>query len=141
MTMAEYEKKLLGSLKYVGFINDEKVKIQRFLSGLPTFYKEKIRYDEPKTLTKSIRKANNCMSKDREENPYRNLGRISRRRSSISGGKDSNLPSIGMGLIEIIKIIMLRVNTRKKTPWEKDKDHLSNVGDAKKITCTRISHT
>jgi hypothetical protein len=27
MTMAEYEKKLLGFLKYVGFINDEKVKI------------------------------------------------------------------------------------------------------------------
>ena len=31
MTMAEYEKKFLGLLKYVGFINDEKVKIQIFL--------------------------------------------------------------------------------------------------------------
>jgi hypothetical protein len=30
--MGEYEKKLLGFLKYVGFINDEKVKIQRFLN-------------------------------------------------------------------------------------------------------------
>jgi hypothetical protein len=47
----------LGLLKYVGFINDEKVKIHRFLSGLPSFYKEKIRYDEPKTLTDTIRKA------------------------------------------------------------------------------------
>jgi hypothetical protein len=27
MTMAEYEKKLLGLLKYVNFIGDEKVKI------------------------------------------------------------------------------------------------------------------
>jgi hypothetical protein len=58
----------------------------------------------------------------------------------IRGGKDSNLPSIGMSLIEIIKISMLRVNPRKKTPWEKGEYHLSNVGDAKKITCTRISH-
>jgi hypothetical protein len=57
MNMAEYEKKFLGLLKYVGFINDEKVKIQIFLSGLPAFYKENIRYDEPKTLTESIRKA------------------------------------------------------------------------------------
>jgi hypothetical protein len=30
--------------------------VQRFLSGLPAFYKEKIRYDDPKTLTKAIMK-------------------------------------------------------------------------------------
>jgi hypothetical protein len=46
-----------------------------------------------------------------------------------------------MSLIEINKINMLRVNPRNKTPWEKEEDHPSNVGDAKKITCTRISHT
>ena len=55
--MAEYEKKFLVLLKYVGFINDEKVKIQSFLSGIPSIYKEKIRYDEPKTLIEAIRKA------------------------------------------------------------------------------------
>jgi hypothetical protein len=44
----------LGLLKYVGFIKDENVKIQRFLSGLPSFYKEKIQYDEPRTLTETI---------------------------------------------------------------------------------------
>jgi hypothetical protein len=56
MTMAEYENKFLGLLKYVGFIKDEKVKIQRFLSGLPSFYKEKIQYDETKTSIETIRK-------------------------------------------------------------------------------------
>jgi hypothetical protein len=35
---------------------------------------------------------------------------------------------------------MLRVNPRNKTPWEKAEDHLSNVGDAKKIIYTRIAH-
>jgi hypothetical protein len=39
MTMAEYENKFLGLLKYVGFIKDEKVKKQRFLSGFHSFYK------------------------------------------------------------------------------------------------------
>jgi hypothetical protein len=57
MTMTEYENKLLGLLKYVGFIKDEKMKIQRFLSGLPSFYKENIQYDEPRTLKETIRKA------------------------------------------------------------------------------------
>jgi hypothetical protein len=41
MTMEEYEK-FLGLMKYVGFIKDEKVKIQIFLSRLPSFYKENI---------------------------------------------------------------------------------------------------
>ena len=56
MTMAEYEKKFLGFLKYVRFIGDEKVKIQRFVIGLPASYKENIKYDEPKTLNEAIRK-------------------------------------------------------------------------------------
>jgi hypothetical protein len=45
MTMAEYTKKFLGLLKYVRFIGDEKVKIHIFISVLPTFYKENIKYD------------------------------------------------------------------------------------------------
>jgi hypothetical protein len=56
-TMEEYENKFFGLLKYVRFINDEKVKLQWFLSGIPTFYKEMIRYDEPNTLTDTIIKA------------------------------------------------------------------------------------
>jgi hypothetical protein len=56
MTMAECEKKFLGLLKYVRFIGDEKVKIQRFLGGLSAFYKENIKYDEPKALIEAIRK-------------------------------------------------------------------------------------
>jgi hypothetical protein len=39
------------------------------------------------------------MSKAMEENPYRNLRRLRKRRILIRGGKDSNLPSIEMGLI------------------------------------------
>jgi hypothetical protein len=57
MTMGEYENNFLGLLKYVEFIKDEKVKIHRFLSGMPSFYKYKIQYDETRNLTKTIRKA------------------------------------------------------------------------------------
>jgi hypothetical protein len=81
------------------------------------------------------------MRKAREGNPYINIGRTRRMRIMIRGGKDSNPLSIGMSLIEIIKITMLRGIPRNMIPWEKGKDHLSNVGDAKKITYTRISHT
>jgi hypothetical protein len=42
MTMDEYERKFLELLRYVSFIRYEKVKNHRFLSGLPSFYKDKI---------------------------------------------------------------------------------------------------
>jgi hypothetical protein len=80
------------------------------------------------------------MSKAREENPCRNLGRTRRMRSPIRGGKDSKLPSIGMRLIEIIMINMLRGISRNNSPWEKGEDQQYNVGDARKITYTRIAH-
>jgi hypothetical protein len=56
MTMGEYENKFSRLLKYVGFIKDDKVKIQKFFSEVPSFYKENIQYDEPRTLTETIRK-------------------------------------------------------------------------------------
>jgi hypothetical protein len=56
MTMDEYEKRFFELLKYVDFIKDEKVKIQRFLSGFPSFYNDNIQYDNPMTLKEVIRR-------------------------------------------------------------------------------------
>jgi hypothetical protein len=56
MTMEEYEKWFFELLKYIDFIKDEKVKIQRFLNGLPSFYSDNIQYDNPKTLEETIRR-------------------------------------------------------------------------------------
>ena len=55
--MEEYVKKFMELMRYVDCIKEEKIKIQRFLSGLPSFYKDRIQYDEPKTLEDTIRKA------------------------------------------------------------------------------------
>ena len=54
MTMEAYEKMFLELLNYADFIRDEKVKIQRFLSGLPESYRDKIQYDRPKNLKDAI---------------------------------------------------------------------------------------
>jgi hypothetical protein len=42
MVIDEYERRFLELMKYVSFIKDETVKIQRYLSGLPSFISEKI---------------------------------------------------------------------------------------------------
>jgi hypothetical protein len=55
MTIDEYERRFLELLKYVSFIKEEPVKIQRYLSGLPSFINDKIQYVDPKTLEEAIR--------------------------------------------------------------------------------------
>jgi hypothetical protein len=55
MVIDEYERRFLDLLKYVAFIKDEKVKIQRHLSGFPSFISDKVQYDDPKTLEETIR--------------------------------------------------------------------------------------
>jgi hypothetical protein len=68
MTIDEYERRFLELLKYVSFIKDETVKIQRYLSGFPSFISEKIQYDDPKTLEETIRRAK-CLYDQQKSRP------------------------------------------------------------------------
>jgi hypothetical protein len=56
MTMDEYDKRFFELLKYVDLIKDEKFKIQNILSGLPSFYSDKIQYDNPNNLEEATRR-------------------------------------------------------------------------------------
>ena len=58
--MEEYANKFLELLRYVRYIKNDKVKIQHFLSGLPQSYKDRIEFDEPRTLEEAKRKAKYC---------------------------------------------------------------------------------
>ena len=66
MTIDEYEWSFLELLKYVPFIKDEAVKIQRYLSGLPPSIGEKIQYDDPKTMEETIRRSKFLYEQQRE---------------------------------------------------------------------------
>jgi hypothetical protein len=44
-------------IRYVPYIKDEKEKMQRFISGFPKSFQDKIEFDEPKTLEDTIWKA------------------------------------------------------------------------------------
>ena len=68
MTIVEYEWIFLELLKYVSFIKEEIVKIQRYLSGLPSSIGDKIQYDDPKTMEETIRREK-CLYKQQRERP------------------------------------------------------------------------
>ena len=58
MTMKDLNSKFLSLLRYVPYLVDEKPKVHRFLSCLPYHIKDRIKYDNPKTLLEAMRKAN-----------------------------------------------------------------------------------
>jgi hypothetical protein len=60
LTMEEYVNKFLDLLRYVPYIKAEKAKAQCFISGLPKEYRNRIEFDEPKTLEDTIRKETYC---------------------------------------------------------------------------------
>jgi hypothetical protein len=67
MTIDEYKRRFLELLKYVSFIKDETVKIQRYLSGLPPSIGDKIQYDYPKTMEETIRREKLLYEQQREK--------------------------------------------------------------------------
>ena len=69
-TMEEYANKFLELLRYVKYIKDDKLKIQRFMSGIPQSYKDRIEFDEPRTLDEAIRKAKYCYEQRKGKPDY-----------------------------------------------------------------------
>ena len=57
-------------MRYVRYIGDDKVKIQRFLSGLPQAYKDIIEFYEPRTLEEAIRKVKYCCEQSKGKLDY-----------------------------------------------------------------------
>jgi len=60
MTMEDLINKFLDLLRFVPYIKEEKVKVQRFLRCFPQAYKEIIEFGNPKTLDEVLRKARLC---------------------------------------------------------------------------------
>ena len=72
MTMEDYEKKFLEILNYADFIKDEKVKIQRFLSGLPEYYRDKINMIDQGTLRIPYGRKKHLYEDNASKAPYEN---------------------------------------------------------------------
>jgi len=72
MTNGEYTSKFSELLRNVPYLKEEKAKIQRFISGLPVAFKDRIEFDEPRSLEEAIRKLKHCHEQSRcitETNP------------------------------------------------------------------------
>eukprot|EP00253_Pinus_taeda_P029666 PITA_29666 len=70
-TIDQFVTKFTSLLRYVPYIREEKAKVQRFVSSLPLTMRERIEFDNPKTMDEAIQKARLCyqQNKSKGENP------------------------------------------------------------------------
>ena len=68
MTMEDLINKFLDLLWFVPYIKGENVKIQWFLSDFPESYKDRIEFDNPKTLDEVLRKERLCFEQYKQRN-------------------------------------------------------------------------
>eukprot|EP00253_Pinus_taeda_P003721 PITA_03721 len=66
-SMDEFINRFTSVLRYVPYIKEEKAKVQRFVSSLPTYIRERIEFDNPRTMDEAIRKARICYQQNKKK--------------------------------------------------------------------------
>eukprot|EP00253_Pinus_taeda_P001879 PITA_01879 len=66
-TMDEFITRFTSLLRYVPYIREEKEKVQRFVSSLPSYMRERIEFDNPKSMDEVIRKARICYQQGKQK--------------------------------------------------------------------------
>lgn len=66
-TMDEFIIRFTSLLRYVLYIREEKAKVQRFVCSLPPYMRERIEFDNPKSMDEVIRKARICYQQSKQK--------------------------------------------------------------------------
>eukprot|EP00253_Pinus_taeda_P012331 PITA_12331 len=93
-TMDEFINRFTSLLRYVPYLKEEKAKVQRFVSSLPMYMRERVEFDNPRTMDEAIRKARICYqqskqkgdSSNRKWNEKKNNKAVGNNKGSRSGG-------------------------------------------------------
>eukprot|EP00253_Pinus_taeda_P012699 PITA_12699 len=65
--MDEFINRFTSLLFYVPYLKEEKAKVQRFVSSLPMYMRERIEFDNPKSMDEAIRKARICYQQSKQK--------------------------------------------------------------------------
>eukprot|EP00253_Pinus_taeda_P017026 PITA_17026 len=96
--MDEFITRSTSLLRYVPYIREEKAKFQRFVSSLPAYMRERIEFDNPKSMDEVIRKARICYQQGKQKgetanrkwNERRNFKTVGNSKGNRSNGSKGN---------------------------------------------------
>eukprot|EP00253_Pinus_taeda_P025149 PITA_25149 len=83
--MDEFINRFTSLLRYVPYIKEEKAKVQRFVSSLPSYIRERIEFDNPRTMDEAIRKARICYQKNKQKGDTSNKRWNEKKSSQMAG--------------------------------------------------------
>eukprot|EP00253_Pinus_taeda_P030276 PITA_30276 len=97
-TMDEFITRSTSLLHYVPYIREEKEKVQRFVSSLPPYMRERIEFDNPKSMDEVIRKARICYQQSKQKgeaagrkwNEKKSFKSIGNNKGNCSSGSKGN---------------------------------------------------
>eukprot|EP00253_Pinus_taeda_P009990 PITA_09990 len=96
--MDEFITRFTSLLRYVPYIREEKAKVQRFISSLPAYMRERIEFDNPKSMDEVIRKARICYQQGKQKgetanrkwNEKRNFKAVGNSKGNRNNGSKGN---------------------------------------------------
>eukprot|EP00253_Pinus_taeda_P011753 PITA_11753 len=89
-TMDEFITRFTSLLRYVSYIREEKAKVQRFVSSLPLYIRERIEFDNPRTMDEAIRKAKIFYQHNKQKGEAPNKRWNEKRGNKVVGGSKGN---------------------------------------------------
>lgn len=96
-TMDEFINRFTSLLRYVPYIKEEKAKVQRFVSSLPSYIRERIEFENPRTMDEAIRKARICYQQNKQKGDAPNKRWNERRGNRIVGNSKGGRSNGGKG--------------------------------------------
>eukprot|EP00253_Pinus_taeda_P008127 PITA_08127 len=100
--MDEFITRFTSLLHYVPYIREEKTKVQRFVSSLPLSMRERIEFDNPKTMDEAIRKAQICYQQNKQKGEILGKKWVDKKGNKLAGNTKGNrgrsLPKINVAL-------------------------------------------
>eukprot|EP00253_Pinus_taeda_P005458 PITA_05458 len=84
-SMDEFINRFTSLLRYVPYIKEEKGKVQRFVSSLPAYIRERIEFDNPRTMDEAIRKARICYQQNKQKGDIPNKRWNERKGNRVAG--------------------------------------------------------
>eukprot|EP00253_Pinus_taeda_P005263 PITA_05263 len=140
--MDKFITRFTSLLHYVPYIREEKAKVQRFVSSLPPYMRERIEFDNPKSMDEAIRKARICYQQSKQKgeatgrtwNEKKSFKSIGSNRGNRSGGSKGNGK-------ELNNRITSRTASKFKTVNESrvSEQHLSQIHEAS--TVAEVGHS
>ena len=127
-------------MRCVDYIKDEKTKIQRFLGGLSTYYRDKFQFDKPKNIEAAIRKIKYLYEQSKGRSNLQRSLRDEKKRNKIKGRKALDLLSLEATPTLLSQIKHLKVDQRQLNHWRKYQGNQLNVGDMDKTIWLKITH-